>query len=97
MWIRLPHFSHHPNKMLAISVGNIQTDELDFRNSLQNAFQLIEIGRSCTGGHIWKTIGIGSSESLPLLNRIVLVDGGKQSVLKGFQIKKILHNFLLRL
>lgn len=79
----LSHTGNKFDKKLRVSVGHIQTDELDLRDGVENVGEVFKVSLSCAGRarSIGQGLGVLLGKLLPLIQRVVLVNAGVATVL----------------
>ena len=65
-------------------IRDIEADHCDVRARRNDGFELLEIILADTAGNgeVWGDVSMGCDESLPLIDAVVLVDGGENFMLR---------------
>lgn len=78
------YFPNILHEVLGVTIGDIDADVLDLRNSCQNALKSFEVlGSSARAGcYIFQAVGVFHGKFYPLVGIVVLVHRGKQAMLQ---------------
>ena len=91
-WKCLSDFRDKLDKVFWISIGDIQTNELNLWQFSQNSFQSLKVSLSCSSAtsHIRKSIGVLLGKFQPIFQSVVLVNTSVTSMLKHYHYQYLL-------